>query len=210
MKHHTWAEMFNRLRLYVDNQQGSNTFVDPVNDHDLMSWVKDQRRQYRNLKENAGEAQESSSASNRPPGSALDSSRIRALEQIGFTWDMRHDVEWKRRFEELCEYKERNGTCMVPARCKEYPKLGRWVMTQRRQYVLMGREGKESRMTRERLEMLNSIEFVWVVRNSKYNRVLGQQNNRFLSVSLTILPLSPRIYFYASFFSTPNQSGFRN
>jgi hypothetical protein len=166
MMHHTWDDMFNRLRLNGEKHRGSPTFVEPANDPDLATWIKDQRRQYRLLKENGQESQESlrNTSSCQTSSESLDQARVRALEQIGFTWDMRHDIEWKKLFAELCQYKESYGTCMVPARSTNYQKLGHWVMTQRRQYVLLSKEDRSSRMTAERLKLLNSIGFVWVVR----------------------------------------------
>lgn len=70
---------------------------------------------------------------------------------------------WKVQFAKLTEYKRVHGDCTVPARYNEDPKLGHWVMTQRRQFNLM-KKGKASSMTVERIKLLNDIGFSWSIR----------------------------------------------
>jgi len=102
-----------------------------------------------------------------PPASDLDLERIIDLERIGFTWELKHDIEWRKRYEELCEYKRKYNTCLVPAKYEQNKKLGLWVMTQRRQNILM-MAGKPSRMTKERKRLLNDIGFVWILRERRH------------------------------------------
>lgn len=75
-----------------------------------------------------------------------------------------HKVVWNKRYNELIEYLEEHGHCMVPQR---YPKLGLWVMQQRRQYALLHQEGKKSSFDSEdgaeRIKLLEDIGFVWRV-----------------------------------------------
>jgi len=73
------------------------------------------------------------------------------------------EYAWKMQFKKLAEYKRKNGHCSVPARYNEDPKLGHWVMTQRRQFNLMKR-GKSSSMNPERIKMLNELGFSWSIR----------------------------------------------
>lgn len=69
------------------------------------------------------------------------------------------------RYQELKEYKARNGDCNVPMR-KDQPRLGEWVGQQRKAYKLK-KEGKQSAMTDERMEKLNKIGFTWLLRKRK-------------------------------------------
>lgn len=68
-------------------------------------------------------------------------------------------------YQDLKEYKARNGDCNVPMR-KDDPKLGEWVGQQRKAYRLK-MDGKQSAMTDERMEKLNKIGFTWRLRKRK-------------------------------------------
>jgi hypothetical protein len=58
--------------------------------------------------------------------------RIRALDAVGFDWGTSKTDSWSLRFEQLCEYKEQFGDCLVPTRrYAANPKLGLWVSKQR-------------------------------------------------------------------------------
>ena len=65
-----------------------------------------------------------------------------------------------RMFERLKKYKEKHGDCLVPQKYEDDPELGRWVATQRRVSTL------DDRAKQERRDKLNSIGFVWSVRES--------------------------------------------
>ena len=66
---------------------------------------------------------------------------------------------WYATFEALKSYKETHGDCLVRSR---HPTLGSWVCRQRQKYRIM-KEGKKSHMTQERIDLLDSIGFVWEV-----------------------------------------------
>lgn len=68
--------------------------------------------------------------------------------------------QWAEKFQELCEYRDSNGHCLVPHTYKENLPLARWVKRQRYQYKLMI-EGKSSTMTPDRVHALENIGFVW-------------------------------------------------
>lgn len=59
---------------------------------------------------------------------------------------------WEIMFKQLVNYRIQNGNCLV--REKDYPKLGRWVRNQRNRK-------KQHRLTPERIDRLESIDFVW-------------------------------------------------
>ena len=71
---------------------------------------------------------------------------------------------WQERFEELCQYKEKHGHCVVP---QQYPFLGQWVKRQRRAYTFI-QDGKPptvgNSLTEERIAKLKDIGFVFLTR----------------------------------------------
>ena len=68
--------------------------------------------------------------------------------------------KWRDQFRQLCEFKVQFGYCLVPCKYSANPKLGTWVMTQRRYYKLYP-NGTPSRMLAERIRALNEIGFDW-------------------------------------------------
>jgi len=70
---------------------------------------------------------------------------------------------WYTQFKRLVEFHRIHGTTTVPARYSPDPKLGHWVMTQRRQYQIM-QSGKPSRMNKERIDLLEALAFQWSIR----------------------------------------------
>jgi Helicase associated domain len=138
----------------------------------------------------------------------LTDERRRRLDEVGFVWCVRdseknaepnrisrnsYDDQWDSMFLRLKEYKERHGHCLVPKRCKEDPKLGTWVDTQRVQYKKMrkklDKEGLDyvpptlaesilndspelnsrkplvGRLTDDRIRRLEGLGFVWSLRD---------------------------------------------
>jgi len=73
------------------------------------------------------------------------------------------DPGWEDQYKALRAYRLSNGNCRVPARYKANPKLGRWVMTQRRQFTVL-MQGLPSALTAERIQRLESLGFTWSVR----------------------------------------------
>lgn len=67
---------------------------------------------------------------------------------------------WHIRFNELVEFYKKNGHCIVPS---TFEKLGPWTKNQRHEYKLY-QENKTSILTAERIEALNSMNFVWSVK----------------------------------------------
>lgn len=114
----------------------------------LGTWVGKQRKQYKLFQEG------------KP--SNLTEERVQALDDLDFVWTLRSLVDWDERLEELKEYREKHGNCLVPQQYPENPQLGTWVSNQRKQYRLL-REGKSSPMTDERVKKLDEIGFVWSI-----------------------------------------------
>jgi len=88
-----------------------------------------------------------------------------AVPEYGST----HESKWLSKFEELRKYKEVHGDCKVRTNIS---KLGRWVQYQR-QYYRVFKEGKKASITQERIDLLNSIGFDWVVNHRQGSGVIG-------------------------------------
>jgi hypothetical protein len=61
---------------------------------------------------------------------------------------------------DLRKFRAEYGHCHVPLNECKFPKLGLWVKEQRRHFTLL-RQEKQSHMTEERVNELNSIGFCW-------------------------------------------------
>ena len=107
-----WYKDYNKLVEF--QRDHGHCYVSLVDDKDLHTWTKAQRK-------------------NR---SSLDSKQIKALEGIGLKWeDQRtktstlNDVKWEQTYQELIEYQSKHGNCLVPQK-GENKRLGKWVATQ--------------------------------------------------------------------------------
>lgn len=90
------------------------------------------------------------------------------------------DTGWDELYKALEHFHRQNGHAAPSVRYKGNPKLGRWVMTQRRQYTLL-MQGEHSAMTLERIEKLECLGFQWSVRpepeivwNKKFQQLKGE------------------------------------
>jgi Helicase associated domain len=90
---------------------------------------------------------------------AITAEQIQQFDSIGFLWGEaskkeKEDKQWEEMYQKLMAYKEENGHCLVPCPFDEDPKLGLWVLTQRR-------ANTEKRLREDRQELLKTIGFVW-------------------------------------------------
>ena len=97
--------------------------------------------------------------------SSMTRERIELLEDVNFQWKLLED--WIDRFRELEEYATRNGDTLVPQHYFLNPSLGIWVRNQRTQFKLF-KEGKQSKLSLERIKMLESLNFEWNAYNAKW------------------------------------------
>ena len=157
-----WEAHFTNLVTYKAEHGDCNV---PYCNFGLGNWVGYQRRQYKLFKEEQK--------------SFISQWRIQRLERLGFLWKSPRErqkpgatkkrdppcqpVDWKTRFQQLCEYRQENGHCLVPQKYPENPGLGRWVHKQRCNYKL-SLNGKVSSTWIARVATLESIDFVWVVK----------------------------------------------
>ena len=71
------------------------------------------------------------------------------------------EAKWSGYFQELLDYLEEHGNTLVPAVHEENPSLGIWVSNQRTFY-------KDNKLSPERIEKLNEIEFVWDAQKAQW------------------------------------------
>ena len=142
-----WLTMFELMKQYKE-KYGDCLVV--TSDPNLGVWVSNQRQQYKYFNEGKK--------------AMITQARIDMLNSIDFVWvaggkKMHMDI-WLKKFEMLKQYKEKHGDCLV---LRSDPNLGRWVGVQRTHYKYFN-EGKKLNISQERIDMLNSIDFVWDTR----------------------------------------------
>eukprot|EP00980_Cylindrotheca_fusiformis_P009653 scaffold2134_cov93-Cylindrotheca_fusiformis.AAC.15 len=114
---------------------------------------------------------EEPSAKRRHPSSELD-------EYLTLRFRPFQADQWDLKFDELKNFREKEGHCNVPHTYPENPPLARWVKRQRYQYKLK-MEGKPSTMTDRRMNALGKLGFVWDAHNMAWeNRLKDLQQYR--------------------------------
>jgi hypothetical protein len=69
--------------------------------------------------------------------------------------------QWKDRFEDLVDFRNKNGNCLVPHNFPENQQLAQWIKRQRYQYKLKHQVNLHSTLTDERQTALENMGFVW-------------------------------------------------
>ena len=134
-----WSRMLSKLKAYAKAHDGDTRV--PIHYKDLGRWVHGQRTEFR-LK-------------NEGKPSRLSDEQIESLNEVGFVW--RVSRTWDECFLSLQEYRRVHGHTLVPKSDKD---LGSWVGAQRHEYKRF-QSGNKSHLTREQVERLDSIGFVW-------------------------------------------------
>lgn len=161
----SWNKRFDDLCLY---RSLHGDCLVPLNYDEIPGlgvWVRNQRTQYRNL------------LLGRRKQSHLSPDKIAALQSIGFVWDTQRNDQWKKRFDELVDFKEVYGHCSVPEKYHENQQLGTWVANQRTSYknffagnsgllesesqLMMGTTCTAKGLTKEKIAALESVGFCW-------------------------------------------------
>lgn len=88
---------------------------------------------------------------------SLPIERVQRLDSIGLNWSPRGST-WDEMFSALAAYRRRFGNCNVPQECSENAALGAWVSLQRTCR-------KRGQISARRVHKLNSLEFVWNIRD---------------------------------------------
>jgi hypothetical protein len=144
-----WTERFNNLCLYREKHGNCLVPNKYSKDLPLARWVTRQRYQYKLMIEGRS--------------STITEERVKALDEIGFTWDS-HGALWVERLEELKKFRSIYMHCNVPSTYRENAQLALWVKCQRSQYRLLMRD-KASNMTPQRIRYLEAVGFEWQLRS---------------------------------------------
>ena len=142
-----WESKFSDLVVY-HAKHGHCLVPHNYEDQSLAQWVKRQRYQYKLMVQGKH--------------STIDKERKAKLDDLGFIFDS-HSATWEEKFQALLLFKEHNGHCNVPSKYED-KSLAIWVKCQRRQMKLR-LLSQQSAMTRERIDRLNSVGFVFNPRN---------------------------------------------
>jgi len=126
----------------------------------LGEWVSYIRRRYRALQRKSEE--DRTAILNKAIGPSvfqLTAERIARLEALDFEWTPnRITVPWETRYEQLLEFKEKEGHANVPRQYKANPALGEWLYMQRRLY-----RQKSEVLQGERQQKLEAAGVEWVL-----------------------------------------------
>lgn len=135
-KPNTWYEMFEKLKKYKFDNGNYNVPKKYPADQDLSAWVYYQKQMNRDKK--------------------LSEEKIKAFKEIDFKFPKpkENQMTWEERFEQLLQFKKKNGHCKVPVRFKENRQFATWVRTQRRGYV-------EGTIDADKKKKLESVGFIW-------------------------------------------------
>jgi hypothetical protein len=120
-------------------------------DSELVSFVKQQRTQYRRL-ENGN-------------SSSLTGERRRKMEELGFEWQARLNA-WDENYKRLRDFHREHNHCNVPSHFEDQS-LYRFVSVQRTQYNRLV-SGESQRLTPTRITKLGAIDFVWNTNDARW------------------------------------------
>ena len=81
------------------------------------------------------------------------------MNKVGFVW-LGVDYKWEERLQQLVDFNDEFNHTNVPQKYTKNRPLATCVRTQRNQYKYI-EDGKPSSLTKERIESLNKIGFIW-------------------------------------------------
>jgi Helicase associated domain len=184
--HKPWNDMLFELLRYRASH--GNVMVPFKSGGELGKWVAQQRAQHQAMQKSK---EDKKWLSNLNEGSdRLTDDRIKVLSSVGFVWDVvqaDNDARWKRRFEELKEYKIKHGHCNVP----QSTDLGKWVKMQRENkheadLKKAGRTPLRKKpkpcLSQDRVDRLEAIGFQWRVAkpavgwDKRYQQLIDYKN----------------------------------
>lgn len=120
----------------------------------LGKWVVQQRKCYKEYNEQQRQQHMTPTKKSPLVINFLDEERIKALDEVGFVWNVA-ETRWNIKYKELKHFKDtHNNSTLVPASYKKNPALGKWVSVQRKQYSL-------GKMPQNRIDLLNELQFSW-------------------------------------------------
>lgn len=144
----SWEQQFEKLKTFVDLHGHCNVRV--KDDEQLHNWVQRQRKIERGVVQGR-----------------MTEDRRNKLEEIDFSFDA-HKAAWMEKYDELCEYRNYHGDCMIPLQYPSNPSLGVWVDQQRQHYSRRMSGRTKHSMTDERVQLLDAIDFCWNAQDARW------------------------------------------
>mmetsp|Transcript_26733 Transcript_26733/g.32420 ORF Transcript_26733/g.32420 Transcript_26733/m.32420 type:complete len:371 (+) Transcript_26733:152-1264(+) len=144
----SWTERYTQLKEFNIREGHSNVPFRFKENRSLGIWVSNQRKAYHRYMNGQS--------------SHLTQGTIEKLEEIGFIWHVKedHGKKWMEQYEKLKRFKHVHNHCCVPQHYTNDESLGMWVSQQRQQYKKW-RDGKDTNITKWRIELLKEIGFKW-------------------------------------------------
>ena len=163
---------FNKSHFAIESEDSVSNLIERFNDESVTSMEVNIPVEKKELDEDEEHRQKppvaSSNLANPVPIAILDN----------YASDDSCDVErryrdyqaklWYERLDELKEFHRTYGHCNVPHTWTENKKLAQWVKRQRYQYKLFHATGKHSAMSKERVDILNGMGFVWDIHRTSW------------------------------------------
>jgi hypothetical protein len=146
----SFARGFEKLKAYKE-EHGDCRVPRSYFDNELVSFVKQQRTQYKRLEDG--------------DSSSLTEERRRKLEELGFEWQVRSNA-WDENYEKLRDYHRKHGHCNIPSDYDDQS-LYRFISVQRTQYKRL-QNGESQRLTPTRIAKLKALDFVWNTNDARW------------------------------------------
>ena len=106
-------------------------------------------------------------------GSESDGGSVATGDDSALRFRAYQAENWTEKYEELIEFRNRLGHCLVPNHFEENPTLAQWVKRQRYQYKLK-LLNRRSTMSDERVQALEDIGFVWDSHSAAWDERLDE------------------------------------
>lgn len=133
-----WNQNFEKLCAYVEENGDARVPTHHDEDPSFGSWVARQRRLYQ--------------------ANQISNERIKALESLGFSWDV-YEETWEQFYNELVDFHSEHGHTRVS---RDEGPLWFWVDRQRRQLRKKVRDGEFPEDHESKIAALDKMDFDWV------------------------------------------------
>jgi hypothetical protein len=140
IRDYSWEERYEELLEYYYQHGHVNV---PLRFRELGNWVYKQRSDFK--------------ARQRGEATQMTTERMVQLSVLGMVWDIPKE-SWDESYRKLVEFHMTHGHTNVPINVEDSFSL--WVHIQRREYRKF-KAGEYSRITQERIDRLNRLNFVW-------------------------------------------------
>eukprot|EP00957_Ditylum_brightwellii_P014488 1091266-Ditylum_brightwellii.AAC.1 len=122
-----WFDMFQELKKYKDMHGHCSVPTRCSFNKHLANWASRQRQKYWEMKEGKS--------------LSMTAEHGNMLNSLGFAWKL-HENDWHKMLDDLKEYKERHGDCLIPLKYAPDPCLGCLVYIKRQTYMHIFKGGR--------------------------------------------------------------------